>query len=153
MNKVLRDKIRRAISGSIKKWDKIAINGGFDRRSHNCPLCGIFNRFPNQCQIKVSNDTMNCPVVSFVEKTTSTVIDPLNHAEGCYYTPYCKWLVHQQEHIEQYYKHKKMIKSTHTIIPISCCEAMMACCPECVELAIEERAFLEKVLEFFTKLG
>ena len=75
-NREMNAKTRKALEGSIEKWQMIAYKGGMDNGSQNCPLCGLyFAEF--HCK--------GCPVA----KHTGD--------ELCYGTPYEAWGDHQNQ--------------------------------------------------------
>jgi hypothetical protein len=88
----MNQKVRKALEGSIKKWEKIVNGTGVDRGVENCPLCKIFY------------DTSSCVGCPVYEKTG---------AKDCLRTPYTAWMQHHWEN--QYDDNFKVFdsKSTH----------------------------------------
>lgn len=73
----MNQKVRKALEGSIKKWEKIVNGTGIDKGTDNCPLCKLFY-FKKNC--------VGCPVFN---KTK---------IKDCLRTPYSQWLQHQWIH-------------------------------------------------------
>ena len=69
-------KAKKALEGSIRKWERIVTGEGVDNGWRNCPLCAAFNK---------DEDCRGCPV----RKSTGK-----NLCEG---TPYEKWCDAQDE--------------------------------------------------------
>lgn len=68
--------VRKALQGSIKKWNKIAAGKLEDEGIHNCPLCKIFH----SRHVPWGAKCRGCPV----EVNTGR--------PGCYGTPYDEWI-------------------------------------------------------------
>jgi len=69
--------MRKALEGSIKKWEKIAEGTGSDKATENCSLCKRFNSGSfYHCQ---RNDGEKCPVYEATGK------------KYCINTPYQDW--------------------------------------------------------------
>ena len=68
---------RKALKGSIKKWEKIVKSTkAVDKGKKNCPLCSLF--FQRYCG--------GCPVKESMGE------------EYCVGTPYATWCMHQEEY-------------------------------------------------------
>lgn len=64
-------KAKKALEGSIRKWERILIGSGEDHGDTNCPLCKVFNK---------DNGCRGCPVRNATGK------------DWCDGTPYIRWL-------------------------------------------------------------
>lgn len=74
--------IKKAIKGSIKKWEKIKDGKGIDETCNNCPLCHLFLNDRDSCE--------GCSVAVAVGRM------------GCIDTPYEKWDRHHvADHLEE----------------------------------------------------
>lgn len=67
---------KKALEGSIKKWEDIAAGRGLDAGPDNCPLCAIFfnERGCGDCPVRLKADF-----------------------GGCVNTPYSDWFNHHDE--------------------------------------------------------
>ena len=64
-------KTRKALEGSIRKWERIVAGKGRDLGAENCPLCELFIR----------NGCFGCPV------------SDETHRPSCHNSPYDQWAV------------------------------------------------------------
>jgi len=69
-------KTRKALMGSIKKWEKIVAGTGEDDGTDNCPLCAVF------ININASRGCDGCPVYV------------ATRGDVCDGSPYIAWLRH-----------------------------------------------------------
>ena len=84
MDRKTKAKIRKAILGSIQKWEKICWHKGVDKKTENCPLCIECDKYTtNDCHI---NKEFACPVWK------------ISVQKSCIDSPYQNWLVHQENH-------------------------------------------------------
>ncbi len=68
-------KTKKALKGSIAKWEKIVSGKGVDEGWNNCLLCEMF----------IEDDCKKCPV------------DTREKGMGCSITPYITWVNHQED--------------------------------------------------------
>ena len=69
---------RKALEGSIAKWQSIVDGTGLDEGTENCPLCQLY-------YVRNSRSCGSCPVEADTE------------VDGCNGTPYEGWIDHHAE--------------------------------------------------------
>jgi hypothetical protein len=71
------EKTRKALEGSIAKWQAIVDGTGKDNGTDNCPLCRMFHSDFNYCE--GAEECTGCPVAEEVQDS------------NCVGTPYYAW--------------------------------------------------------------
>jgi hypothetical protein len=74
----MKHKIRKALKGSIRKWEEIVAGKGVDKGGANCPLCQLTEKEYLEC------DKLPCPIY-----TKTKMLE-------CQGSPYPKWREHHR---------------------------------------------------------
>jgi hypothetical protein len=116
----MKKKTRKALKGSIKKWEKILDGTGTDLGSKNCPLCARFLHIEGiDLLLQVEETCVGCPVKKASGETC------------CRNTPYEKWWNHRQ--------HSHLSLDDYSV-------GNKIECPECRKFAKQEVKFLRGLM-------
>jgi hypothetical protein len=98
--------VLEALKGSIKKWEGIAYEGKKNLASEDCPLCWLFNHYPNAIR-----DCKGCPIYNETGQS------------ACQGTPYMDYIRYQSGGSAEAFLHwlqdlyRKLTKEDREVVP------------------------------------